>query len=367
MENPFTPGFGTQPPLLAGRDDLIRRIISAMSAGPRHPDSTLIITGSRGTGKTVLLNTVEREARARNWAVIPVSASEEGGLTMNVSMAASDPARWPPQWQERAVGFEADVKRPSPPVGGRGQTLRSALTNLADSAAANNAGVLITVDELQAVGDEDAQMFANAIQHVARREQRPVMFIGAGLNEVEDTVLSDDGITFFQRCRRSAIGPIAPHDVRAALEQPVIDAEGWIEPDALDAAVAAASGYPFMIQLIGFHAWEHSPDPRSGITAEAMAAGLVDADAEMVNLVIQPIWKRLSEADRQFLQAMAGDDGDSKSSDIAARLDKPPSHISVYRARLMQAGVIASSGHGRIRFIHEALRNWLRSEGLQTR
>ena len=103
-------------------------------------------------------------------------------------------------------------------------------------------------------------MFANAIQHVARREQRPVVFIGAGLPEVEDTVLADGGITFFQRCRRVAIGPISDEDVRAALEQPVVDAGGWIKPAALDAAVAAASGYPFMVQLIGFHAWEHASD-----------------------------------------------------------------------------------------------------------
>ena len=134
--------------------------------------------------------------------------------------------------------------------------------------------MLVTVDELQAVDTEDARTFANAIQHVARREQRPLMFIGAGLPEVEDTVLGDDGITFFQRCRRSTIGTISDEDVRVALQQPIIDSGGWIESGALEAAVASASGYPFMVQLIGFHAWEHSPDPKSGITAEAMAAGL---------------------------------------------------------------------------------------------
>ena len=360
MDNPFTPGFGTQPPLLAGRDDLIRRVTSAMSAGPTHPDSTLVITGSRGTGKTVLLNAIESNGRSRGWVVIPVSASEEGGLTRNVSSAASDPTYWPEQWQKRAVGFEADVKSYTPPLGGGVQTLRAALTNLADIAADNGSGVLITVDELQAVDAKDAQRFANAIQHVSRREQRPVMFIGAGLAELEDTVLADDGITFFQRCRRAAIGRISDSDVRVAVEQPIIDSGRWIDSDALDAAVAAASGFPFMVQLIGFHAWEQSPEPQSAITARAVAAGLIDASNEMVELVIKPVWKRLSEADRRFLQVMARDESDSKTSDIAARLDKPPSHVGMYRARLIRAGVVISTGHGRIRFTHEALRNWLR-------
>lgn len=362
MDNPFAPGFGTQPPLLAGRDGLLRRIASAMAAGPRHPDSTLVITGARGTGKTVLLNAAEGEGRARGWAVIAMSASEEGGLTWNVASAASDPDRWPEQWRQQAVGFETDVRgRLSPVVSGR-QTLRAALTRLADTAAARDAGVLVTVDELQAVDTEDARTFANAIQHVARREQRPLMFIGAGLPEVEDTVLGDDGITFFQRCRRSTIGTISDEDVRVALQQPIIDSGGWIESGALEAAVASASGYPFMVQLIGFHAWEHSPDPKSGITAEAMAAGLADASAEMVDLVIKPVWNRLSEADRQFVRAMARDRGDSSTSDIAARLEKPSSHVSMYRSRLIRAGVIVSSGFGRVRFAHDALRRWLRGD-----
>ena len=171
-----------------------------MSAGPKHPDSTLIITGSRGTGKTVLLNTVEREARARNWAVIPVSASEEGGLTheringrLRSSPMASPMARARSRLRGLTVAtgvhrpLEAAAKHCAPPS-----------RNLADSAAANNAGVLITVDELQAVRDEDAQMFANAIQHVARREQRPVMFCRRWTQRGSKTrSSSDDGITFF--------------------------------------------------------------------------------------------------------------------------------------------------------------------------
>ena len=365
MDNPFAPGFGTQPPLLAGRDAILRRIASAMAAGPRHPDSTLVIIGARGTGKTVLLNAVESDGRSRGWAAIAVSASEEGGITYNVASAASDPNHWPRQWRERTVGFGADV-RGRPLLGESNRpTLRAALTDLAETAASRDAGVLVTVDELQAADAQDAQMFANAIQHVARREQRPVVFIGAGLPEVEDTVLADDGITFFQRCRREAIGPITDEDVRAALEQPVIDAAGWIEPAALDAAVAAASGYPFMVQLIGFHAWEHSCDPGSGITAAAMAAGLTDANAEMVDLVIKPVWKRLSEADRSFLLAMARDSADSSTADITARLQASPSHVGVYRSRLIRAGVIRSPRHGRVRFTHEALRRWLQERSSQ--
>lgn len=61
---------------------------------------------------------------------------------------------------------------------------------------------------------------------------------------MEDTVLADDEISFFQRCRRAAIGPISNEDVRAVLEQPVIDATGWIEPAVLDVTVTATRDSP---------------------------------------------------------------------------------------------------------------------------
>lgn len=363
MDNPFAPGFGTQPPVLVGRDGLLRRIAAAMAAGPKHPDTTLVVTGSRGTGKTVLLNAAEASARSQGWATIAMSASEEGGLTRNLAMAAADSARWPEQWSRQAVGFGTDIEGRRPRPTGGAQTLRAALTSLASAAADRGSGVLVTVDELQSIEAEDGRIFANAIQHVARREQRPVVFLGAGLPEVEDTVLADDGITFFQRCRRAVIGTISDDDVRVALERPILDAGRWIEPDALETAVESASGFPFMVQLIGFHAWERASAAAtaSAITVEAMEAAIADASDEMVGLVIKPVWNRLSEADRLFLHAMAVDRGDSATADIAGRLGKPPSHVGMYRSRLIRAGVIAGSGHGRVRFTHEALRRWLRS------
>ena len=63
IHNPFSPSFGTTPPLLAGRDEVIERFDEAIDTGPTHPDYTLLITGDRGTGKTALLNVLEAEGR----------------------------------------------------------------------------------------------------------------------------------------------------------------------------------------------------------------------------------------------------------------------------------------------------------------
>lgn len=76
--NPFSPTFGTAPPLLVGRDDTVRRVTTAVEVGPQHPDYTILITGPRGSGKTALLNAIESEAERASWPAISVSASTLG-------------------------------------------------------------------------------------------------------------------------------------------------------------------------------------------------------------------------------------------------------------------------------------------------
>jgi hypothetical protein len=62
--NPFTPTFGSPPPLLAGREELLAE---ALDDGPGSAGRATLYTGARGAGKTVLLNEVEDTARERGW------------------------------------------------------------------------------------------------------------------------------------------------------------------------------------------------------------------------------------------------------------------------------------------------------------
>ncbi len=69
-ENPFTPAFGTSPPVLAGRDDILADWDNALETGPHHPDYTLLLLGMRGAGKTAMLNALEELARNQGWITI---------------------------------------------------------------------------------------------------------------------------------------------------------------------------------------------------------------------------------------------------------------------------------------------------------
>ncbi len=131
-----------------------------------------------------------------------------------------------------------------------------------------------------------------------------------------------------------------------------------IDPDALAVAARATGGYPFMIQLVGYQVWRKASGDH--IDAEAARVGVEAARARLGSLVHETALAELSGVDRAFLSAMAHDDGPSRLQAIAGRLGKGLNYVSVYRARLLEAGMIAAAGRGKVDFAIPFLREYLR-------
>lgn len=72
--SPFTPTFGSSPSVPVGRADIVESFTLALRSGPGSPSRALLLSGTRGVGKTVLLNEVEDAAREQGWAVITETA-----------------------------------------------------------------------------------------------------------------------------------------------------------------------------------------------------------------------------------------------------------------------------------------------------
>ena len=360
-QNPFSPTFGASPPLLAGRDPIIGDFEEAIETGPRHPDYTALLIAARGMGKTVLLNTLEDRAMDRGWEVIADDTSTRG-----MPARLEDAAR---EVLERLHGRGRSVTgvglgpvrvQPAEPVGVRRRSLRRLLAEVGDRLDSRNAGLLITLDELHNADVDEVREFGAIIQHVTRREGRPVAFVGAGLNMIEDTILSGTATTFFQRCSRFEIGRLSATATQQALARPIEESGSSIGPEALAKAVAASSGYPFMVQLVGFHAWRQAKDPARGIESGDVEAGVPVARRRAERLILEPVWKDLSKVDRRFLRAMAEDDGVSRPSDIAERLGKGTDYARVYRNRLRKAGMVIASARGEVDFAQTFARDWVR-------
>ena len=359
-KNPFSPTFGTTPPLLAGRDEVLARFSEAVETGPTHPDYTLLITGDRGSGKTALLNALEDKAADRGWMTVTAAASSEPVSARIAGEARRCGERLRGRRGARVgsvsalgVGISLEPRQPEaePDPG-----LLSVLDELGELLHERGTGVLLTVDELHDVDRDDVRDVASAVQIVTRRRLRPVAFAAAALPLVEHTHLSDPNMTFLQRCARAPLGPLDPDETRAALRQPIVDSGSEIDEDALDEAVAAAAGYPYMIQLVGFHAWRMRERAGAPISLADVRAGAVEAEHAMVDQIAGPTWNRLSMMDRRFLVAMLADEPDSSLADIAERIGRSPQYARTYRARLIASGAISPTSKARVRFRHHAFR-----------
>ncbi|WP_173024305.1 ATP-binding protein [Microbacterium oryzae] len=253
------------PPLLVGRQDEIDDFRFALQEGIGAPERMTLLTGMRGTGKTVLLTAYEDVARSEGWLVI--SETAEPGMIDRLTKTA-------------VPGLLAEIDEQHEPR----PDFRYRMNQLLDAIEPED-GVLISIDEIR--GTEDFELLSHTVQHL-RREERNVAFVGAGLPSSVQTVLSADRpTTYLRRADRRHLGMLEADEVRAALEVPILDAGRGIASDALDIAVEGTRGYPLMVQLVGFETWQASRDDNE-ITAEHAQQGVATAQRRIGELVHEP-------------------------------------------------------------------------------
>lgn len=364
--NPFKPTFGVSPPLLVGRDAVIETFEAGIESSP-GPGDAAIYTGPRGVGKTVMLNAVERIAQDRGWAVISETANE--GLIARL-VAEAIPSLI--ESRQPRHGGRRKVSGVALPVIGGGVTwdtselhkaaavgLRNQLYRILDLLAGRDVGLLLTLDELHPTSVADLRQLFAVVQH-ARREQRQLAVAAAGLPSAVDALLELPGTTFLQRADRHDLGAVDDLEaVAEGLRTPIAANGRVVGQRALGRAVEATEGYPFMMQLVGFHIWNQHPT-RVTVTPDDVDAGVAAARRRIGQLVHEPSLRDTSAVDRTFLLAMAQDDGPSRFADIAARMDVNFNYASQYRLRLLRAELIRVVGYGQIDFAIPYLREYLR-------
>jgi hypothetical protein len=366
MRNPFTPTFGSTPPLLVGRQDLIDDFGDGLDNGPGSPDRASLYTGARGVGKTVMLNAVDDQARRHGWVVISETALP--GLLHRL-IAEHFPAllrQIDPRTKSRRVNaFGANAPVGGVSVGWENRDehevtagLRTHIGQVTDLLARHGAGLLITIDEIHR-GETDALRLLGAELQHAIREDREIAFVGAGLPSAVGELLGEDGVTFLRRANRHVLGAVDDAEVAEALRTPIEEHGRRIGAEALEAATLAAQGYPFLIQLVGYHIWRQHPQ-RLQITRADVEVGTVAAARRMGSLIHEPSLTPVSAVGRTFLLAMAIDDGPSRTGDIAERLGVSKSYAGVYRQRLLDSELIRVAGWGRVDFNLPYLRDYLR-------
>lgn len=364
MPNPFHASFGVSPPLLVGRDAIVDEFVEALEDGPGSSGRATLYTGARGSGKTVMLNTIEDRTRQRGWLVISETASP--GFVDRLTrqqlpqlLRTFDPAAV----RRRLTGITGPFN-----VGGATwdsveahvseSGLRNQIDLLTELLAEHSTGLLITLDEIHQNQIRELRELATTVQH-AFREGRELAFAGAGLASAISDVVNDEVLTFLRRADRHTLASVSRRDVERALREPIEASGRTIASDALDVMVDGASGYPFLIQLVGAQTWRlHPAIPE--ISVGDARRGVSNARRRLGALVHEPALAGASDVDKSFLLAMARDDTPSKMSDIQQRMGVDVNYASQYRLRLIAAELIQPTRRGYVDFALPYLREYLR-------
>jgi hypothetical protein len=369
IRNPYSPGAGTRPPELAGRDELRERVrVSIQRTRLGRPAKSVIMVGLRGVGKTVLLNQMFMDAEAAGISPIYIEAPENRSLPailapqLRMSLlklsrldAAKDSAV---RGLKALAGFAKGLKvkfgdielgidyAPEPGLADNGDLesdLSTLLTEVGKAAKSANTVLVIFIDELQYVKEAELAALITALHRVSQLGL-PVTIVGAGLPQLRGR--AGNAKSYAERLfDYPAIGPLEPDEAKLAFVKPAQDEGVTVDADAADLVVAVTRGYPYFIQEWGKNAWEVANNDR--ITANDVRLASTTAIAALDESFFQVRFDRMTGAEKVYLRAMAEiGAGPHRSGDIAALLRRTSQSMGPLRSSLIAKGMIWSPSHG---------------------
>ncbi len=397
VRNPYAPGAGQRPPELAGRDrelDAFDVVLERASRG--RPERSLVLTGLRGVGKTVLLNSLRSAAVRRGWGTGKLEARPDAPLRRPLSAAVHQAVRelsardrdeadevlgvvkaFALRSSEPPSGFRAGTKLrdrwhpgiDAPVAVGRADSgdieidLVELFTDVAGLAASTGKGVALFVDEMQDLVPDDVSALCAAV-HELSQQGLPLIVVGAGLPHLP-AVLSASKSYSERLFRYVRIDRLEREEADRALVAPAAEEGAEFEPDALAALYEATDGYPYFVQAYGKVAWDVAP--RSPITAADVAVAAPDAQSELAVGFFGSRYERATPAEREYMRAMAdlgAPDGDAPvaTSEVAAALGRKPQSLSPARDALLKKGLVWSGERGRIAFTVPHFGRYLREQ-----
>ncbi len=388
VQNPYAPGAGQRPPELAGRDEQLAHIDVVLERIARgRPERSIILTGLRGVGKTVLLNAMRGAAVRAGWGTGKLEARPDQGLRRPLGAALHMAVRELAHPDATSVlsTLKAFVERVSPrtlkaherwnpgilapTTTGRADSgdieidLVELLTDVASLAADRGKGVAIFIDEMQDLGPDDVSALC-AAAHELGQQRLPLVVVGAGLPHLP-AVLSavksySERLFSYQR-----IDKLGRSAADLALVAPAEEEDVAWSPEALLAMYEITGGYPYFVQAYGKSVWDVAPS--SPITAEDVRVAVPEAEAELAVGFFGSRYERATPAEREYLRAMADAEPDAhgavSSAEVARLLDRKPQSLSPARDALLKKGLVYSGERGKVAFTVPHFGRYLRTQG----
>ena len=373
IKNPFSPGAGSPPPELVGRAGILEQARVLLGrVKERRPEKSILLTGLRGVGKTVLLNEIDRLAAKAGYRTVVVEAHEDKSLAallvpplrkllfeLDRVAGAGDKAKRGLAVLKSfmngvkvtmggvEVGLDIDPEKGAADSGDLESDLPNLFVAVAEAAEERHLPIALLMDELQYFNSKELSALIMAM-HKMQQRQLPMVLLGAGLPILPG--LAGESKSYAERLFSFPdIGALSEPDAIKALQDPTKLMGVDFEPDALKEIYRLTQGYPYFLQEWGYQSWNRAA--ASPITLKVVQEATATVIKRLDENFFRVRFDRLTLGEKLFLRAMAGlGSGAHRSSDIADALGVKINSLGPRRANLIRKGMIYSPAHGDMAF-----------------
>lgn len=369
--NPYTPNAGAQPTTLTGRNSQLASFeILLARLSRKRPQQSMIITGLRGVGKTVLLGQFRAKALGANWVVVEMEVRKHddnefraliGNRLRTALLQLSPKERWNDRMSRAArtlrsfnltLGSDGNLQlgydpgEAEPGVADHGDLtmdLSDLLVAIGEAAESANRGVVLLLDEVQFLETQQLEALIAAVHKVVQRSL-PITMVGAGLPQIAE--LAGDAKSYAERLFQfPTIGNLDDSDAREALNGPArIEGTYWSE-QALDRALEITGRYPYFLQELGSAAWEIAQGDH--ITRYDVEVARDVYLAKLDESFFRVRFDRCTSREKMYLRAMAQlGPGQQKAQDVAEALGKTSNQVAPFRSKLISMGLLYTPEYG---------------------
>jgi hypothetical protein len=367
-DNPYTPNAGARPPALVGRDaqlEAFEVLLDRLRRG--HTEQSLLITGLRGVGKTVLLGAFEERAREREWTTVEaeITKNVEFGLRMaqlarRALLQVAPKARWKERGRRAAAvlksfqltvspqgeltfGLDADAAEGLADSGSLGEDLTDVLVALGEAAQEQDRGVVFLFDEVQFLSLAALEALIAALHKTVQR-QLPITLVGAGLPQLPR--LAGEAKSYAERLFQfPMIGRLSADEAARALTEPAAPLGVEFTDEAVQAIVEYTEGYPYFLQEYGKLVWEHADV--SPVTLEDVRDTQEAVEAKLDSSFFRVRTDRVTGLELQYMRAMAELGAEPQAAkDVAQLMGRRSEQLGPTRSRLIEKGLLYTPAHG---------------------
>jgi len=333
-----------------------------------YAEKSMIITGLRGVGKTVLLDVFREKAEERNWATVEWEVEKTTSLESKIAtqtrralLQIAPKARWTDRAKRAAAvlksftitfnpdgavtaGLNVEALAGVGDSGALSEDLSDLFVALGEAARERETGVIFLLDEIQYLASRELEALITALHKCARRSL-PITLVGAGLPQIPR--LAGEARSYSERLFEfPTIGSLAlDSHARDALTLPAQELEVEFQEEAVDFVVEYTQGYPYFLQEYGKLLWDEASD--SPITDGDAAQVMPLVEAKLDESFFRVRVDRATNLELEYLCAMAKLGPEAKrASDVARLINRTSEQAGPIRSRLIDKGLLYTPGHG---------------------